>query len=138
MEEIDYKHEPRGKGDTLLAIVPMPASPDLAEGAINRLKISVRYLKNGMGHMGRGYYLQVCGAAYDGISERHTMFQDPSSFVLIEETKRFSVKAFDEAVSSVAGKMNSEIQKLVASARQYYEGKGKDAEDSYSPEGMKV
>lgn len=116
-----------GKDHVQLAIVPMPDSPDLDENAANRLKIGVRYLKNGMGRQGRGYYLTVTGAAFDGTFESHMLMQDPSEYVLIEGSKRFSAKTFDKVAAEAPERMKAQIEESVEYARRYYEHKGRGA-----------
>ena len=135
--DISFNPVPVEKGLVQLAIVPMPDSPDLDEGAVNRLKVSVRYLKDGMGRgQGRGYYLVVTGAAYDGRFETHMLMQDPSEYVLIEGSKRFSAKVFDKVVSEAPERMAEQISDLVERGRSYYEAKGRPKQPepgSWSP-----
>jgi len=126
-ENMDIQYEPVsiGKDNVRLAIVRMPDSPDLDEGAVNRLKISVRYFQTGMNRQGRGYYLTASGAAYDGTFESHMLMQDPSDYVLIESCKRFSAKTFEKVVAQAPERMKSTIQTLVENAQRYYEQKGR-------------
>lgn len=114
------------KESFLLGNLPMPDDPGLAEGAKNRLKVSVQYLKDGMGRgQGRGIYLSLTGHAYDGVFESFMLFQDPSVYILIEPCARFNAKKLAEVAAAAAETHQALLQEQVAKVTAYYEGKGR-------------
>lgn len=90
---------PTRKKDVLsLAVVPMPPGPSQKEGTTNRLKISVSYVKDGVGRNGpRGIYLHLMGSTFDGVFESFLLYSDPSHYHLLEECSRFSKKKLEAA-----------------------------------------
>lgn len=124
-EEETITLEPRQtKKDTFfLAHVPMPDSIDMKEGTVNRLKIEVRYDKDGFHRGGRGVYLHIQGETYDGTFVSFLLMQDPHEVVKLADCKRFSKKALEKAVDSVGDHMDF-IMKTVRESREYYKNRG--------------
>lgn len=122
----DLELSPRqvDKEKFLLGYVSMPGSPDLKEGERNRLKVCVRYMKDGMHRQGRGIYLTMTGHTTDGTFERHLLMQDPSLYLLIEPAKRFSAKRLAEVAEGAPVTLRDTLDEQVARARAYYESKG--------------
>lgn len=112
-----------GKDRVRVAMVPMPATPDLKEGESNRCVVGFVYLKDGMQGRGRGYYLTILGEAVGEIFCRHMLLQDPSEYLLVEGAKRFSAKTWKNLMETAPEKMRAEIEVLLADARRYYAGK---------------
>jgi len=111
------------KKDTfLVARVPMPDSIGMKEGTENRLKLEVRYDKNGFGHRGRGVYLHIQGETYDGTFVSFLLCQDPHVVVKLADCKRFSQKALEKAVGEVENHMDT-IMKAVRESREYYKAR---------------
>lgn len=114
------------KESFLLGNLPMPDDPGLREGAKNRLKVSVQYLKNGMGRgQGRGIYLTLTGHAYDGTFESFELFKDPSFYFLIEPAARFNAKKLAAAAAAAVETHQELLVEAVASATLYYETKNR-------------
>jgi hypothetical protein len=90
-------------------------------GSQNRLKISVRYMKDGMLRQGRGFYLVVTGNTYDGVFERHLLMRDPSEYLLIEPCERFSAKTLEKVALTATLTMRAQLMALIARATEYYE-----------------
>ena len=125
--EITYDPKYKGKERVRLAEVPMPASPDLREGERNVVHLSLVYYKNGMLGGGRGYYLTIMGCSTDGTWESHALMQDPSFYILVENTKRFSAKKMAYMVEHVPVALREAIDEHVARCVTYYESKGEAA-----------
>jgi len=125
---VSFENAPKQtkKHSFLLGNLAMPDDPGLAEGAKNRLKVSVQYLKDGMGRgQGRGIYLSLSGHAYDGVFESFMLFQDPSIYILIEPAARFNAKKLAAAAVTACENHQALLQEHVAKATAYYEGKGR-------------
>jgi hypothetical protein len=132
--EVTFEDLPRQtKKDTfLLGNLPMPDDPGLRDGAKNRLKVSVRYIKDGMGRQGRGIYLTLTGHAYDGTFESFRLYQDPSVYVLIQPMGRFNAKKLAEAAAGAAEAHQGLLLQHVAEATAYYEGLARKAAPAYA------
>ena len=109
----------------VLGDVPMPGDPTLCEGSVNRLKIQVSYLKDGMGRQGRGIYFVVTGHAFDGTFESHMLMQDPSEYMLVEPLARFSAKKLAAVAETASTTLADKIALQVEAATHYYERKGR-------------
>lgn len=126
------------KESFLLGNLPMPDDPSLEEGAKNRLKVSVQYLKDGMGRgQGRGIYLSFSGHAakpIEGTSasiESFRLMQDPSIYVLIQPMGRFNAKKLAAAAAGAAEAHQDLLLKHVATATAYYEELARKAAPGY-------
>lgn len=123
-EEETITLEPRQtKKDTFfLGHVPMPDGIGQKEGTENRLKLEVRYDKEGFGRGGRGVYLHIQGETYDGTFVSFLLMQDPHVVVKLADCKRFSKKTLEKAVDEVENHMDT-IMKTVREAREYYKAR---------------
>lgn len=123
-EPVTLNPRQRKKDEYELALVIMPDGENLKEGCKNRLRIGLRYLKDGMGRQGRGIYLSLTGHTKDGMFESHMLMQDPSHYILIEPMKRFSAKKLEALLKDLGtdgGPHADTIAEYVAAARNYYE-----------------
>ncbi len=137
---VSFENPPENvkKEKFLLGNLPMPDDPSLEEGAKNRLKVTVQYLKDGMGRgQGRGIYLTFSGHAAKPIAgttasiESFRLMQDPSVYILIEPAKRFNAKKLAAAAAGAAEAHQGLLLKHVAAATLYYEELARKAAPGY-------
>ncbi len=108
------------EGEILLATVPMPDAMKQKAGTKNELEVKVRYLKDGMGRTGRGFYLTLHGNTIDGIFKSCMLLQDPSIYILVEPCKRFGQKALEKAANLACENFHEQVEQEVQKARDYY------------------